>query len=116
MKIFCLYFLEQKTYTSEFKRGLPSKQCWAIYIVDRVAPPRFKHALKFDEKCSIIDPAKSFSFFNISKKGMLWKCIKKVFIRTRTRKELYTSLKKKKKENAKQSLVFSETGLYFGVV
>lgn len=76
-----------KKHTSEIKRGLPSKQCWAIYIADRVA-----HALKFDEKCSIIDPVKSFSFFNISKKDMLWKCIKKVFIRTRTRKELYISL------------------------
>lgn len=81
-----------KKHTSEFKRGLPSKQCWAIYIADRVA-----HALKFDEKCSIIDPVKSFSFFSITKKGMLWKCIKKVFIRTRTRKELYISLFWKKK-------------------
>ena len=76
-----------KKHTSKLKRGLPSKQCWAIYIADRVA-----HAMKFDEKSSIIDPVKSSSFFNISKKGMLWKCIKKGFIWTRTRKELYISL------------------------
>ena len=29
---------------------------------------------------------------------------------------VHITLKKKKKENAKQSLVLSETGLYFGVV